>query len=208
MSNDIVTPINDAVDETDAVAKPDNPFDNLDALKLSPDFEAHAGVEQIPTNILVGKAPRQKFFRANPAPGMRMEVAALEVKEGVSSEIYLVSRGMCTELAGEIKPMLLWTAITRQNDLLLLGIGLPGADGKHNRWHRSLLDAAQIATKQWVRVTANMGVGAYDTFVATGDLPEPEWPDLTLKEIFKLAFQDRYIDSPDHPVVQMLRGAI
>ena len=85
---------------------------------------------------------------------------------------------------------------------------LPGPDGKYNEWHRSSAEAAEIAMRKWVRLTANMSLGAYEVFEATGDLPEPTWPDLPFQEILKIAFRDHIIDSVDHPVVQRLRGAV
>jgi hypothetical protein len=53
-----------------------------------------------------------------------------------------------------------------------------------------------------------MELGAYEISEAVGDLPDPEWPDLSLQELLKIAFKDAYIDRIDHPVVQRLRGAI
>jgi hypothetical protein len=44
--------------------------------------------------------------------------------------------------------------------------------------------------------------------VATGPLPDPNWPDLTFQEIFDIAIRDRKIDSLDHPVVRQLRGEV
>ena len=35
--------------------------------------------------------------------------------------------------------------------------------------------------EKWVRVTANMSLGAYEIFEASGDLPEPVWPDYLLR---------------------------
>ena len=57
-------------------------------------------------------------------------------------------------------------------------------------------------------MTANMSLGAYEIFEATGDLPEPTWPELSVAEILKIAFRDRIVDNGDHPVVQRLRGAV
>lgn len=48
--------------------------------------------------------------------------------------------------------------------------------GRGNAWHRSALDAASLAQAGWVRVAANMSLGAYEV-EATAELPEPEWPD-------------------------------
>jgi hypothetical protein len=137
---------------------------------------------------------------------MRLETAVLELKD--DRETYLVSPDMRNELPGEVTPKVLMAAINRQGVLFLWPIRLPGEDGRHDEWNRSALEAARMASDQWIRVSANMSLGAYDTFIATGDLPEPEWPDLGLHEILKLAFRDRYIDSAEHPVVERLRGVL
>ena len=39
-------------------------------------------------------------------------------------------------------------------------------------------------------------------------IPDPEWPDLSLGEILKIAFRDYYIDTPDHAVIKRLRGQV
>jgi hypothetical protein len=60
---------------------------------------------------------------------------------------------------------------------------------------------------RWVRVAANMALGAYEVFEASANIPEPAWPDLSFPELLKIAFQDRLVDRPDHPVILKLRGA-
>ena len=73
-------------------------------------------------------------------------------------------------------------------------------------WNESALDAAKIAQDDWVRVVANMSLGAYDVFQATGEIPDPEWPELDLSAILEIAFKGKYIESIEHPVVRQLRG--
>ena len=68
------------------------------------------------------------------------------------------------------------------------------------------MEAARLAETKWVRVASNMAAGMYDTFEATGELPDPEWPELSFGEILRLAYRDRFINSADHPVLQALRG--
>ncbi len=90
--------------------------------------------------------------------------------------------------------------------MFLWPVKLPGPDGRPNDWNASALAAAQLAETRWVRMAANMGAGLYDTFVASGELADPEWPELSFHEILRLSFKDRFIDSADHPVLRSLRG--
>ena len=55
---------------------------------------------------------------------------------------------------------------------------------------------------------ANMSAGGYDCWQATGNLPDPTWSDLSFRELLKLAFKDKYIDSQDHPILRRLRGEV
>ena len=59
---------------------------------------------------------------------------------------------------------------------------------------------------QWVRVKANMALGAYEMSVAESVMTEPMWPDASYQELIKLGFRDRLITTMDHPVIKRLRG--
>jgi hypothetical protein len=100
----------------------------------------------------------------------------------------------------------LYTAINRQGVLFFWPVKLPGPDGKILAWHTSGATAAEQAMTRWVRVTANMSLGAYDTFVATATIPDPEWPKHTFQELLRIAFKDRIVTSLDHGLVKRLRG--
>ena len=118
----------------------------------------------------------------------------------------MVDKDLWEQLPGELIPIVLYTVINRQGVLMLWPIRLPGADGRHNEWHRSALEAAEIAKKQWIRLRANMSLGVYEVTYVVADFPEPKWPDTTFQEIFRIAFKDRFISSLDHPVLRRLRG--
>jgi hypothetical protein len=60
--------------------------------------------------------------------------------------------------------------------------------------------------REWVRLVPNQAAGTYDTYAASAALPEPEWPELTLRALLELAFGERFVASVDHPVVRRLRG--
>jgi hypothetical protein len=182
-----------------------NPFDPA-SLRLDQNFAETVGVKKLLTTVPVRKPNRQDFVRVHPDMAYRLTPAAIiELKE--DREVYLVTPLMAIELPGEFIAAALLTTISRQGVLHLWPVKLPGPDGKHNEWHRSAAEAAELATHKWVRTTANMSLGAYEVFEATGDLPEPTWPDLPFEKILEIAFRDRIIGSPDHPVVQRLRGA-
>ena len=183
-----------------------NPFDPA-ALRLDQSFADTVGVKKHLMTVPVRKPNRQDFVRVHPDPEYRLTPAAIiEVKE--DREVYLVTPNMAQDLPGEFAAATLFTAINRQGVLHLWPVKLPGPDGKHNEWHRSAAEAAELAMKRWLRLTANMSLGAYEVFEATGDLPEPEWPDLPFPEILKIAFRDRIVDRADHPLVQRLRGQV
>ena len=113
---------------------------------------------------------------------------------------------MRADLSTESVPSTLFTAINRQGVVFLWPVRLPGPDGKTNEWWRSAREAAELAMTKWVRIKANMSLGAYEMFTAESVMQDPEWPDLTFAELLRIAFRDRIITSPDHPVVKRLRG--
>jgi hypothetical protein len=189
-----------------ASAAPD-PFDPS-SLRLSQDFGAAVGVKKAVLSVPVRKPDKSWFVRVHPEPAYRLQTAVVELKE--DRETYLVAPALWSDLAMEATfgPRALYTTINRQGVLFLWQIRLPGSDGKIDEWSRTALEAAERATKGWVRVAANMGLGAYDVFQASGQLAEPDWPDVPFRELLRVAFKDRYIDTLDHPVLRKLRGEV
>jgi hypothetical protein len=191
---------------TETLKTAPDPFDPA-ALRLDPSFAETVGVKKLLTTVPVRKPNRQDFVRVHPNPAYRLTPAAIiELKE--DRDVYLVTPAMASELPGEFAAAALFTTVNRQGVLHLWPVKLPGVDGKHNEWHRSAAEAAERAMERWVRIIANLSLGAYEMFEATGDLSEPEWPDLPFADILKIAFRDRIVDTVDHPVVARLRGAV
>jgi hypothetical protein len=182
---------------------PSSPFDPA-ALRLSQDFGAEVGVQKQLTMVPVRKPSRQDFVRVHPEESYRLETTILDLKE--DREIYLVAAEMRDALLSEIYPVRLYTAINRRGMLALWPCRLPSIDGRTNPWHETALQAAELAMEKWVKVAANMSLGGYETFIATGDLQDPEWPDYTFEQLLEIAFRNHFIDSPDHPVIKRLRG--
>jgi hypothetical protein len=184
-------------------ATPD-PFD-LDKLRLDQSFVESAGVKKLLTTIPVRKPNPQDFVRVHPSPEFRAALAAIEFKE--EREIYLLPPHIARELPGEFVMAVMHTTINRQGVLSIWPVRLPASDGRINEWHRSAAEAAELAIKRWIRVKANMALGAYEIFEAASTLPDPTWPDLSFQELIRIACRDRLVDRLDHAVTKRLRGA-
>jgi hypothetical protein len=85
-------------------------------------------------------------------------------------------------------------------------VRLLGSDGRQNEWWRSAQEAAELAMAKWIRLKADMALGAYQIFEAASSIAEPEWPDMPFMEMLRIAFRDRLVDHADHPVLKRLRG--
>ena len=185
--------------------KTPDPFDP-EALRLSQDFAHLADVKPILATVPVRKPGKQDYVRVNVDPDYQLTTAILQLKE--EREDYIVAPDVRSELFGELVPVTLFTAINRQGVVFLWPCRIPDETGRSNSWHESALEAVAIAGDNWVRVSADMSLGAYRIFVANGQLPEPEWPTEDFRELLKIAFKSRYIDSLDHPVLKRLRGEV
>jgi hypothetical protein len=183
-----------------------NPF-NPAALRLSQSFGGPVGVKKLLTTVPVRKPNRQDFVRVHPDPAYRLTpTAIIELSE--DRETYLLSPAIAQQFPGEFSVVTLYTAINRQGVTQLWPVKLPGEDGRQLEWHRTAAVAAERAIERWIRVTSNMSSRGYDIFEASGELPEPVWPDIPFEEILKIAFRDRYVDDVSHPLLQKLRGLV
>jgi hypothetical protein len=190
---------------TASKAQAPDPFDPA-RLRLSQNLTAALGVKKHLTTVPVRKPAKEWFVRTHPDEAYRIQTFVIELKE--DGETYLVEPSLWNDLAGEstFSPRLLVTAVNKQGTVFLWPIRLPRPDGRHDDWNKSSLEAATIARDGWVRVAANMNLGAYEVFEAVGDLGDPEWPPMPLRDLLRIAFKDRYIDTRDHPVLKSLRG--
>jgi hypothetical protein len=181
-----------------------DPFDPA-SLRLGQSFADVGAVQKLLLTVPVRKPGKHEFIRVHKSPEYRVTpIGLIELKE--DREVYLVAPAMSAALAAEISPCSLVTAITRQGVVFLWPIKLPAPDGRVNRWHQSAAEAAMIAEDHWIRVLANMNLGAYETFQATGVIPEPVWPSTSFRELLSIGFKDRVVDGPGHPLLSRLLG--
>ena len=189
---------------TEQQASPD-PF-NPTNLRLSQSFVETAGVKKLLTTVPVRKPSPQDFVRVHPDPAYRENFPIIELKD--EREEYIVVAELVPALVGEFVTKTLFTAINRQGTVFFWPVRLPSPDGKNLDWWRSSREAAELAMKSWIRVRANMNLGAYDIFQAESVISDPEWPQLGFWELIKIAFRDHLVDRIDHPVIKRLRGQV
>jgi hypothetical protein len=180
-----------------------DPFDPAN-LRLDQAFVETSGVKKLLTTVPVRKPNGQDFVRVHPDEAYRLTSAIIELKD--DREVYLVLPDIARELPGECSPVVLHTGINRQAIVFLWPVKLPTPDGRINEWHRSAAEAAERAMTTWLRVKADMALGAYAMFEASSTIPDPIWPTYSFKELLKIGFRDRLVDRLDHPVIKRLRG--
>jgi len=184
---------------------PSNPFDDLKSLRIDQTALNVGAARKLITTIPVRKPGKQDFFRVHQSEAYRITAGLIEIKE--TNETYFVVPSVISELSeSEYHLATLFTIVNRQKVLSVWPVKVPRADGKQNEWHTSAAEAAGRAMTNWIRLAANMSLGAYEISEAIASYGDPIWPSLTFSEILKIAFKGKLIDSPDHLVIQQLRG--
>jgi hypothetical protein len=144
---------------------------------------------------------------AHPDPAYHFMTMVLDIK--AERETYLVEPGLREELGRELTPKVIVPCITRQSNIFLWSVSLPGSTGRtNNTWTQSALDAVQEAMQSWIRLVANSEAGGYDAYHPRVQIDPPVWPALTLEEMLEKAFGHYLIDSLDHPRVRALLGEV
>lgn len=164
-------------------------------------------VKRVLTTIKVGKPSKEWFVRVNPDPAYQFQMALYELKD--ENETYMVSPSMVHYMEGMAVVKKLFVGQTRQGVFFLWPVKLPDVDGKLDSWNISAHATASKAETQWVSMRSNRAASCYDTFVAMGDLPEPDWSELPKpRDVLQLAFKDKVISTPDHILIRKLRGEL
>lgn len=177
--------------------------DVLAQLRISQDFASKLGAKKIVTTVPIRNAKRNEFVRVHPTMEPMLVYTLVD-----EQETFVATAHIAGSFPSDMVPRLLVPTISRQGTLFLWALRVPGDDGRINNWHASARDAAARAVHTWVRVQANMALGAYEVYEAVGAIPDPEWPEVTMDEIVRIAVRGRVIDTLDHPVLKKLRGEI
>jgi hypothetical protein len=196
--------LNNSTPQLPPVGTPIN-LEDLSAFVLPKGQEAIIVPQKLLSQVPVRKPRKDQWVRTVEDTERWKPWMLIELKE--ESEMYLVTPQLAGVLHGE--PTLIHSRlvpyITDAGVVFLWPIRMPDSYGRLNPWHESALRAAEIATKQWVRITANRQLGGYDVLTAQFE-KEPAWPNESDEELIKIAFREKFISSMDHPVIRRLKG--
>jgi hypothetical protein len=181
---------------------------NLDAQRSIPYRDY--GTEEISTRRPVRRPGKDEFFRTHPS--LREDLTLLEYNTEEERRQYMIHPAIyheleSSELAVNLKRVRIITSVNRNATVFLWPLTLPTGGANSGRtWHESALEVAEEATRFWVKMAGDRGVGAYKYWKASGDLGEPQWGDLDLTSLLRLGFKDRAITTLEHEVIRELRG--
>ena len=179
-------------------------LDEFERFRLSQDFKHLGGAKKLLTTVPVRKPNKQQFVRTRMKEGFVIDVMLLEY--GESRETYLIEPGIDDFM--QATPTRLILAVDRLENWFIWPVKLPKDELSQSGWHRSAIEAAEHAKSNWVRIQANMSLGAYEIYQAEGDLPDPNWPDESFSELLRIAFKGHIIDSQDHIILRQLLGQV
>ena len=179
-------------------------FSNLDNIRVRQDFDDQVGTQKELIRVPIIKPNHHEWVRVHKNEEFHVEAELIENK--ADKEIYLVHPRLHGIVSHEAVRTKLYYAITRQNDVFLWPARMVDQNGNLDTWSKSRHKAAAKAKEKWVRVISNHKIKAYDVLVPRDEFDEPIWPDHSIEEIYRVAFEERVIDDLQHPFLKMLRG--
>jgi hypothetical protein len=188
---------------------------DLDSILAPPEPQA-AVTKAILTKLAIRNPKKDELVRVRPAN--EFEVTLLQFKlddgEGFGDEMrYFVhpslERMFIDEFNRELTRITLRMAVNERGKPFLWPVETLSTSGRGQAAAASRRAAVAAAERDWIFVAWKGGeyqVRVLASEVDRARIGEPRWPDLTVKEVVKLALGDgKFIDSVDHPIIRKLR---
>jgi hypothetical protein len=175
----------------------------LSSLRIDQSYAAATvGVRKVLLTVPVRRPSKDEFFRVHPEHFL--DCFAVELK--AERETYFVTSSVAPVIAEFAEPVRLRYCVSRQGVVFLWPVKLPREDRRADAWRTSAAEAAGLAERKWIRLAADMHLGAYQTFEAVADLGDAAWAKESWLDVVKIALRDRRIDSENHAVIRQLLG--
>jgi hypothetical protein len=186
-----------------------NPYQPKD-LWINPSvIHSGAAVKKILTTIPIRKPNKHEFFRVRAGEEYWQPVAFLEL----GRDVFLIHPLVVPHLdPDDFFYAYLCLAISRSGFLFFWPVKVPNAE-RRNTWNESALMVARLAVDKWIKLRSRQedgrGGGFYEGEEPLVTFKDPVWPDLTLKELYDIAFKGGHIiDRIDHEAIQKLTGQV
>jgi hypothetical protein len=181
---------------------------DISTLRIKP------GADLIPTQkvwtvVAIRKPTKTEFVRVSPNPDARLPCMIYHDPDDRDTPFVVMPSVMAmagTEIPAQLVELRL--AVTRGGSPFLWPVRLPDSAGRTSGWQTSAAEAAQLAERDWMRMSASMANGCYEVVVAEpGVIPDPDWKALpSFEELVRIATKGRIISDADHLVLRKLRG--
>lgn len=182
------------------------PFDPS-VFRITPGPISEVKTERHLSLIPVRKPSKQAYVRVHPEEDYR-HPCGLFILEG-DERPYMVTQPIFEAFSDDMKLVDLRLTIDRQANLIFWPVPQPPAEGTENLWNLSQREVADNAKITWLRLVSNKRLKQYESEVARGKIPEPEWPNRSMPELLEIAFSGGHIiDTINHPAIQTLLGAV
>lgn len=175
-------------------------FADLAALEVTP--TSQIGARGILSYIAVRKPKNNEFVMVSPDNSL----TTIVYEDKDEGETYFVTP--------EIRPLMIAGTATKMLVLAVNQVGTPfiwpvpidDEFSRKNNWNESQRAGYHQAKTQWTKLVGDRSAGLYRIYVAEGELPPPRFPDKPFAGLLELAFNNRTIDHPDHPIIKAQRG--
>lgn len=169
------------------------------------DYLDGAGVPEL-TVMRVGAPPKNEAIRVYARVQATAWTLDADRERGISA--HLVATSLANSNPGIKTALRLRTyhlAVTASGVLFLWSVA-PRNPLAASTWTDSAHRALQRASRQWVRVAPERARQSYVLYAPPEALPDPDPSPLTIEQAIEIAFHDRIISSPDHPLIAPLLG--
>lgn len=149
---------------------------------------------------------KNTWFQVCPNPEMHIEGFVMDPGD-VGDGLFWVSPHVLEEIDdSSIRLYSLHLCITRHgNALFWWAIGLPGDNGRDMECDRVRREYATVHGT-WMRLEWDDASRMHLQSLVQAAWPNPDWPNETPDTLIRIAFRGRVIDTPDHPIVQQMKG--
>jgi hypothetical protein len=191
-----------AIEEAAVTPKPKfddgpNVFESLEDYAVSPS-EVGIGETQVVLQVKFGRPRAQEWVRCHPEPERVRYFHA--IKDQKANRLFVVNPRMLSLVGSQAKLYRVRQAISTDGELYLWPAPVEGrleSDITH-------FNAQQAALNRWIRI--EWGGKAFVAVEPQGDLGEPEWPELTFREVLEMGLAGHLINNENHPFIKRLLG--